>query len=217
VAHKEALVYLAYGVEDGLALIATIDNHGHTDLTYLPLPTLNETPVLALLEARETAGPTASGQLNTPRRFAGGLVWAETASAYERLHVWGASAHDALSALPPTSGFAQALVRMRDEWSAHATRSRTLLDLLNTPSVRSRGLQRRNKTNLPAPFMRFCCDLNSIVPLRCLAHLGINDVVAALEQQGIQRVGFIPYGSLSWFPWPSVLTVDLLMAIATVR
>src|SRR5581483_1134001 len=131
----QALVYLAAGPDAGLALILLTDEHGTVEPIHLPLPALTES---AVSDLRETFASHAASDAETgdeERLISGGFAQAQMGWGFENLQAWGATCREALATLPPTSGFAQALLHLRTAWESEpdANRRGELLALLDLP------------------------------------------------------------------------------------
>jgi CHAT domain-containing protein len=205
----EALVYVAAGQESGFALILRVDQHSDVRPHHMPLPHLTEAAVAALNETHaSTVVPIdTNDEAAEVRLVSGGLAQAQMGWAYDNLRTWAASAREALTLLPPTSGFAQALLGLRKEWASHPTLAQGLLALLDTPFAE---LTDEQKSQLASAFHDALLRFELQRSLRELGKLGMNELVTTLQRQGMRRVALIPYGRLSLFPLPAVMTVDTL-------
>jgi CHAT domain-containing protein/tetratricopeptide (TPR) repeat protein len=212
----EALVYVAAGSMEGLALIIRFDERGMIAPVYLSLPRLSGAAIDALHETYAPASIYREGQDKPPQDteemhlVSGGFAQAQMGWAYANLQSWGASALEVLAVLPPTSGFALALLLLRDAWFKTSTRTHDL-SLLETPFE---ALSEAQHASLASAFHDTLLRVELQRSLTTLGELGLNDLAARLQRLGITRATLIPYGMLALFPLPTVEVAPLSGGVA---
>jgi CHAT domain-containing protein/tetratricopeptide (TPR) repeat protein len=187
----EALVYLAPTEKQGIALLVYQHGAGNTQTSFLPLPQLTDDTVLTLLQTASYHEPTRQEGVS------GGFGQAQMGWAWDNLQNWGNSALEALQSLPPTSGFAVALLRLQKSWQNQSS----LLCLFDTPFVTLGN----DVSTIGNAFMDMLLRVELERSLARLGTLGITDVARELITLGIRRVTLIPYGQLALFPLPAII------------
>lgn len=199
VGREEAVVYLAAGQESGLALIVTVNEHGQAVSLHLPLPQMTEAAISHLCETETTVQVETEQGRQEIERITGGLEQAQMGWATSHLRDWGATPSEALAALPPTSGFAQALRKLREMWVADTKQSDKLLAPFEWTFSQLDG------AGFVHAFTGQLLRVELQRSLTALGELGVSDLCSELERRNITRVVVIPYGRLALFPLPAVL------------
>jgi CHAT domain-containing protein/predicted LPLAT superfamily acyltransferase len=177
---ESALIYLTAGPEGGFALSVTRDARGQPQAWQLPLPTFTDDALFALLQTEDTLGEDSL--------VSGGIIQAQMHWSFGNLQRWGASAQEALAALPSASGFAEALRRLQAEW-------------LSQPFAALSDTQRED---MAGDFTAICVQVELARALPKLGELVFTPLAEDLWRRGLRRVALVPYGRLALFPLGAV-------------
>ena len=196
-----ALVYLAYAEDSGLALIVMRTLAGSLEIEHIPLPKLTRKAVVKLMMGADEPPPTQLMQVIGGQQevsfISGGMWLAQLGQSFEMLTMWGADVQKAMCAVPSGSTFLEAARQLlsdksiREQQRAQLKRPFALMDvderLALGPIFSNHVMNAELKRALPV-----------------LAELGLNEVGRTLRRWGMKDVTLIPYGFLSYFPFPAV-------------
>jgi CHAT domain-containing protein len=180
-----ALVYLCAGLKGdaGFTIIVTRTSAGDAQTTAVALPSLTGDALSAL---RETHAPDDT-------RPTGGFAQAQMGWAFGHLRDWGTSAQDCLTNLPPTSGFAVALLRLQAAWTHHPSSAALL-------STSYEQLTANQLSALDNAFTQILLEIELERVTSTLGTLGLDSLAAELATLGIRQVALVPYGMLALLP-----------------
>jgi len=195
---REALVYLAACLDDGMALIVTRDKAGTADVQYVKLPQLTLENILVLFRNSEES--STQGMC-----FDGGYFLAQANQGFLCLQDWGESLTDALKHLSPQSGLALAAGQLRENWEKQSPELLALFDMpFDQPFLKENSEEAFIKNRFTRIFNQAFLDVELRRSLGSLGPLGLNAVAEKLQRQGIQRVAIVPYGYLGNFPLSAI-------------
>src|SRR5579859_1312950 len=196
-----ALTYLAFAEAGGLALIVTRTLSGSLEIEHVPLPKLTSKAVMKVLMGADELPPSQLMQVLGGQQevsFLSDSMWlAELGQAFEMLTMWGKDIHSAMRAVPAHSTFHEAARRLLSDTSLSPEQRAQLKRPFDQMDIDER-------LALGPVFSNHVLNAELKRALPALAELGLNDVARALSRWGVKDVTLIPYGMLSYFPFPAI-------------
>ena len=196
-----ALTYLAFAEEGGLALIVTRTLSGSLQIEHVPLPKLTRKAAMKILMGADELPPSklmqVLGGIQEVSFLSDGMWLAELGQAFEMLSMWGTDIHSAMSAVPADSTFHEAARRLLSDTSLSPEQRAQLGRPFDQMDIDER-------LALGPIFSNHALNAELKRALPTLAELGLNDLARALRRWGVKDVTLVPYGMLSYLPFPAV-------------